>query len=493
MERGKAALRELIVTVNPQARLSLTHREFISADAHPNVDPLNDLLRTSPQISLRPLFDQTESAIRYRTEALERTRNVKLPDLSVYYRVDAPDDQLDYWAFYLRSQSSVIESAFVKPAPELPVQLSESGLTPDPSDLLTANLTKYQTYLAAGKGIDAEYAWKLDGGRGEGVTIVDLELAWRFTHEDLQHKSGILGMPLNDLDLRNHGTAVMGMLRGIPNDIGVTGICTGAEVIPAVGDILAPSPGTADAIRGAADMLKDGDIILIELHYPGPLSNYQVLGNAFGYIPVEWWPDNLAAIEYATKCNVIVVEAGGNGGVSLDNEVYETPASPPGPFPPSWRNPFTRREIDSGAIMVGAGTPPMGTLDVTTGPDCYRLPISNFGSMFDAQGWGSHVATCGYGKYINGDKEDGWYTVDFGGTSSAAPMVAGALACIQGVLKAKVLPLLTPLEARNLLRTTGTPQGGNVSERIGGRPDLKKMIECVLDPEARALLTQPPP
>lgn len=489
MKRRRAPLRELIVTVKPQARLFLANRAFVSMDPGTNVDPLNELLRSAPQISLRPLFGQTEKAIRYRTDALERERNVKLPDLSVYYRVDAPDDQLDYWAFYLRKQSSVIESAFVKPAPELPVHLSESGITPDAGD---PNLTKYQTYLLPGTGIDAEYAWRLDGGDGEGVQIADVELAWRFTHEDLQHRSGVLGMPLKDLESRNHGTAVMGMLKGIPNNYGVTGICPGVNVIPAVGDILPPSPGTADAIRAAADMLDDGDIILIEFHYPGPLSNYQVLDDAFGYIPVEWWPDNLDAIQYATKCGVIVVEAGGNGKVSLDEAVYKTPASPPGPFPATWKNPFPRTEIDSGAIMVGAGTPPVGTYGVTMEPDCCRLPLSNYGSMFDAQGWGSHVATCGYGKYGNEEREDHWYTLEFGGTSSAAPMVAGALACIQGVLKAKKQPVLSPFEARNLLRTKGTPQGGETGERIGGRPDLKKMIDCVLNPEARTLLTQPP-
>lgn len=490
MKRRRAAQRELIVTVNPNAELFLANRKFASLAPGANTDSLNELLRSVPQLSFKPLFGQTEKAIKNRTEAIERERHVKLPDLSVYYRVDAPDDQLDFWAAYLRNQKPEIESAFVKPAPELPVQLSEPGTLPEVDP---RNLTKYQTYLLPDPGIDAEYAWGFECGDGEGVKIVDLELAWRFTHEDLLHRSGVLGMPLKDLNSRNHGTAVMGMLKGLHNDYGVKGICPGAEVIPAVGDILPPSPGTAEAIRAAADMLCDGDIILIEFHYPGPRSYYQVLGNAYGYIPVEWWPDNLEAIRYATKCGVIVVEAGGNGGVSLDEAIYATPATPPGPFPATWRNPFPRTEIDSGAIMVGAGTPPMKTHGVTSEPDCCRLSISNYGSMFDAQGWGSHVATCGYGKYKNEEREDRWYTLGFGGTSSAAPMVAGALACVQGILKAKSQPVLTPKEARDLVRTKCTPQGGDTTQRIGGRPDLKKMIECVLDPKARALLTQPRP
>ncbi len=56
----------------------------------------------------------------------------------------------------------------------------------------------------------------------------------------------------------------------------------------------------------------------------------------------------------------------------------------------------------------------------------------------------------------------------------------GALGCIQGRLRARSRPLLTPVTAVNLLRTTGSPQQASpaapVSQRIGNRPDLRQAL-----------------
>ena len=92
---------------------------------------------------------------------------------------------------------------------------------------------------------------------------------------------------------------------------------------------------------------------------------------------------------------------------------------------------------DSGAILVGAGAPPPGTHGRDHGPDRSRLDFSNFGARVDAQGWGEEVTTCGYGDLQGGTNEDLWYTDTFSGTSSASPIVVGALGCLQGVLRAR--------------------------------------------------------
>jgi hypothetical protein len=102
----------------------------------------------------------------------------------------------------------------------------------------------------------------------------------------------------------------------------------------------------------------------------------------------------------------------------------------------------------------------------------------------DAQGWGEEVTTCGYGNLQGGPDENLWYTDTFNGTSSASPIVVGALACIQGALKAGGKPLLTPSSARNLLRNLGSPQqnapGRPATQRIGNRPDLFLMLSGVV-------------
>ncbi|WP_323185089.1 hypothetical protein [Streptomyces sp. NBC_00140] len=50
---------------------------------------------------------------------------------------------------------------------------------------------------------------------------------------------------------------------------------------------------TATAIRAAADRLGPWDILLLEVHRPGP----RTIGTGQqGFIAVEWWPDDLLAV-----------------------------------------------------------------------------------------------------------------------------------------------------------------------------------------------------
>jgi len=140
---------------------------------------------------------------------------------------------------------------------------------------------------------------------------------------------------------------------------------------------------------------------------------------------------------------------------------------------------------------VGAGAPPLNTHGRNHGPDRSRLDFSNYGSIVDAQGWGREVTTTG-GRHDNpgdlqgGTDENKWYTDRFSGTSSASPIVVGAVGCCQGALKAVGRPLLTPADVRDLLRTTGSPQTDEPSrpatQRIGNRPDLEGMLTQVLPP-----------
>ncbi|WKX74786.1 S8 family serine peptidase [Zobellia laminariae] len=225
----------------------------------------------------------------------------------------------------------------------------------DDAPPITQNLTNNQGYLnAAPQGVDARYAWTLPTyGRGNGVRIIDIEGGWNFNHEDLRvNVGGLLGGNNNTSDLRwhNHGTAVFGEMTGDRNSFGVTGICPSANV--RAYSIF--GVGSANAIRRAADNLRAGDLMLIELHRGGP--NYPGGNTQMGFIAIEWWPDDLAALQYATNKGIIVIEAAGNGSQNLDAAIYNTR---PNGFPSSWRNPFRRTAgHDSGCVIVGAGAPP---------------------------------------------------------------------------------------------------------------------------------------
>jgi subtilisin family serine protease len=318
-----------------------------------------------------------------------------------------------------------------------------------------------QRYLGpAPVGIDAYYAWRLRGGRGEGITFVDIEQGWLLGHEDLPRAQFQNGR-LVEASV-NHGTAVLGEIVAVDNGRGMTGIASRARF----GVVSALRPGNeddlfsvADAISVATQRLQAGDIILIEQHAKGPGDESGCNCNCgqYRFVPMEYWPAEFDAIKAATAKGIVVVEAGANGGQDLDDPIYV--------------GAFDRNLRDSGAIMVGASNP----------SDQSAACFSSYGQRLDVHAWGAQVASTGYGD-LDPSQQDPRrrYTKVFGGTSSASPIVTGAIAIIQGVRKANGLRPLTPREMRELLTSTGSPASGR--KQIGPLPDLRKALAATLGP-----------
>lgn len=483
--------RELIVMMKPDSNFTVATLGLESTTSE--ISDINKLLGDAGA-QLTPLFGANEQAVARSVEAATAGKEDPiLLNMKNFYHVDAPDENLETLAEQLRA-NALVEGCYIKPAGELPVMLDTSApRQPEGTDAPPATPAEWrarQGYLnPAPTGVDAYYAWTVPGGRGGGVNIIDLEWAWRFTHMDLgENVGGVLaGTNLLGGDFRaeNHGTAVIGEIGGDENAFGVVGICPHART-----SAVSFSLPSATAIRTAADRLNTGDIMLLEIHRAGPRFGFMARDDQQGYIAIEWWPDDFLAIRYAVNKGVIVVSAAGNGRQNLDDALYDTPGAG---FPAWWRNPFRRNPLDSGSVIVGAGSPPAGTHGRNaSGEDVYvdraRLGFSNFGAAVDAQGWGREVTTTGYGGFwADADApndRDRWFTDTFSGTSSASPIVVGALGCVQGVLRAHGRIPLTPARARDLLRTTGSPQqaapGRPLTERIGNRPNLRQMIAAVL-------------
>ena len=311
-------------------------------------------------------------------------------------------------------------------------------------------------------GIDAEYAWTQTGGSGMGVTVCDLEYSWNYNHLDVTKafNSQINSNVADPFSNNNHGTAVIGELVSDNNTKGTTGICWWSNLKTCGTYYGSPTPywNVPGAMAVAIANLSAGDVILLE-------QQWDYFGNG-DHIPIEWWTDYspyaqsyngvYAAIVNAIANGIHVVEAGGNSrlssvGVNTDNLIWYG---------------------NSGAIIVGAGG--VKTAGQYPEGDLERLYFSAYGSRFDLQGWGEEVVTTGYGHLYSSEGVNLCYTDSFSGTSSAAPIVAGAVACCVGYWKAQGFSAssLTPAALRNILVTTGTPQVNPGSGHIGPRPDL---------------------
>jgi serine protease len=423
---------EVIVKFREGSRVWLGSRGLESSDAS-TLAPFAALLagRGLGTDALKRLHTRPAADLDAERQVAEAASGLKLADLNLYcvMKVATPVEAIALARELNRLD--IVELAEPAPAP-----------APPPVDLSppTSNLTARQGYRAAPPtGIGA----LPPGFDGPGVRIVDIEYSWVLNHEDLELPASsnidtaTAVDPFNDT---NHGTAVLGELRGGRNGYGVTGLGTRAHIFVAPANTAEFGYNLPRAISLATGRLRAGDVILIE-------QQLAVCGGAFGG-PVEYYQSIFDVIRTATARDIVVVEAAGNGNVDLDQ--------------PACMGRFNRGLRDSGAIIVGAGQPRTRE----------RLTFSSFGSRVDLQGWGSDVTTTGYGDAFDPGDIRQRYTFLFNGTSSASAIVAGAVLEIQGVLKNVTRSVARPKALRAALVATGSAQGQQVPGHMGPLPNV---------------------
>jgi serine protease len=411
-----------------------------------NLGHLRGLLR---EATVAARFSASPEELRAMRQKVDPTG--RLADLNLYFRVESA--QAPKLVAGLRA-NPLVESAWLAFAPEEP-----------PSDIppTTPDFSGMQSYAGPapwGLGFDEARRWP--GASGENVSIADIEYSWDASHEDLDNTTSITTSGWDCTDYRYHGNSVLGELVAPDNGYGVTGLVPGATPLVVHPYTNSRTYDVADAIVRALPLLQPGDVILIE----------QQAYMFDSYCPIEVDPGVFDAIALAVASGVVVVEPGGNGGQDLDDE--------------HWKGFFDRRIQDSGAIMVGGGASPLSPFVARA----WYPDGSSFGSRVDVQGWYDAIATATTGEY------GGWfadlyypdsdarqaYTQSFGGTSGASPMVTAVAAAFQSVAIAVLGRPVDPLDLREMISTTGSPQAESDEASIGSLPDLRLLLRSCLSP-----------
>lgn len=316
------------------------------------------------------------------------------------------------------------------------------------------------------------------GGTASSTTPVaprTLLNVWNACHEDLADRpvggTPELLTPLGGGRCRpgSHGTPVIGIVGARDgNGVGMSGVAPNAA--------LKLSLVALDGVAAAVSSAQAGDVILLE-------AVAYLDGNDYPLEVDGYWYNLLLQ---ATAAGVTVIEPAGNTGNDLDSTTDAHAA-------------LIMSRADSGAIVVGAGEPPS-----TNGVNCngssrpaartaqvFSTGGAVHGSRVDLQGYGTCAASIGTPGYQdltpNETDPNKMYRDDFSGASAASPIVAGAVASLQGIARQSTGSYLTPTAVRQLLVSTGSPQPASDPNHIGPLPDLKSAVTALLGGPTGAL------
>ncbi|WP_434524475.1 S8 family peptidase [Photorhabdus asymbiotica] len=315
----------------------------------------------------------------------------------------------------------------LKNLPPPPLLLAQETLSESTVDITTPDFSHLQGYLDEHNGMNIRNAWT-EGYKGQGITVHHLDFGVYRNHEDLVGNITVINSRPEIQDC-NHGTAATGCISAKDNKFGVTGIAHECQF--RFYDV--------DDFDRIIYSFLPGDIISL---------NIQTVANN-RYYPFTYLASNWQKIKSCADAGAIIIFASGNSGINL---AYD----------------FTFPNYgDPGGIMIGACTSING----------HRLGFSNHNLHTSLNSWGENVTTTGYSNLQRLPGNNRNYTRSYNGTSSATPLVSGALALIQSYAKSKYHKYFNCSQIATLVKSSGFSLGE--LQGIGSRPNVANAFKLI--------------
>lgn len=276
----------------------------------------------------------------------------------------------------------------------------------------TPDFDALQTYLdepgSRYKGMNIRKVWEQQVV-GSGVRVHFSDGGLYPNHEDLRGNPNLNIISLEPNSDPGHGTASVGLLLARANGMGMTGICHASELY--LYDNRATNPSKAQTLKDLLRYVRPGDIVAVNRQ----TANINAMTTFLPSLHDQLWWD---ATRQLTERGAVVVNAACNGSYKTDTS--KRAIANFGVDLSQW--PYFLDHGDADAILVGASHSWDGK------PHQY----SNYGYRYRMlNSWGDSVATLAKGTLQDKEGNDRDYSNNYAGTSSATPLVTGALALIQ--------------------------------------------------------------
>jgi len=368
------------------------------------------------------------------------------------------------------------------------------GNTPcEPSEYVDVpDLSTWQaTYLDDQTGVkwSVMRAKNIPGTDGANTRVIDIESAFNAAHVNLPAVTKVAAQgkqPAEDYpvsaDNVDHGTAVLGMLvatgkiggngpKGIKGMVPASRPYFATRYIKPAG-ALAASIDPGAGVERVVDNLNPtyGDVVVLEMQHRFSDGNpFVTCGtNGEGQGPVEAITAVRDKIRVALANGAVVVAAGGNGAVDLDDADCKA---------------FFKTNDHS--IIVGAA-------NSAARNNKQVRPDSAKGSRIDVYAVGNDIATLGYGAHsrsafkVNNvgaapvpNSPNHEYMAAFGATSGATPQVAATAVAMAGIMKHYDLQIPAGT-FQSIIRSTSGPAVNGAAHGSGGLLDADGAVDKML-------------